>query len=286
MTQTLPIRGLLSSVESWGVGADSSAKTPWHRFRAGLDEQTPDHGARAIYQGARRAAMWVLNAVASVQQARFQPGFKILEPEDDSNDDDAIDLRGLFDSLDSCDCEPCRSVLSPAAYLVALLEFVHDQISPEAYDELTARRPWIAETLLDCDNAMTPMSKLDLINELLEFEVSPPDRGRPAPQTTWPAQRLTAEPEHLDRQAYDVVGAPMTHPWDLPFDLEVEEIESLLQPVGVGWAELLGLFETTEAASVRGARRDDEDGPGTLPRSGGHVVRRSVRAGDGLGQRR
>lgn len=236
------------------TSAMAIAKTPWHRFRGGLDAQMPEHRARAIYQGARRAAMWVLNAVVSVQQARFQPGFKILEPEEDEpNEGDAIDLRGLFDSLDSCYCEPCRSVLSPAAYLVALLEFVHDQISPEAYDELTARRPWIADTLLDCDNAMTPMSKLDLINELLEFEVSPPVGGRPAPQTTWSAQRLTAEPEHLDRQAYDVVGATLTHPWDLPFGLDLAEIKSLLQPVGVEWGELLRAFETTEAASVRGA---------------------------------
>ncbi|MBV1859403.1 MAG: hypothetical protein KUG77_13405, partial [Nannocystaceae bacterium] len=229
------------------------AKTPWHRFRGRIDPQLPDHQARAIYQGARRAGMWVLNAVVSVQQARFQPGFKILEPEEEPDAGDGVDLRGLFDSLDSCYCEPCRSVLSPAAYLVALLEFVHDQISPEAYGELTTRRPWIAETLLDCDNAMTPMSKLDLINELLEFEVSPPVGGRSAPQTTWPAQRLTAEPEHLDRQAYDVVGATMTHPWDLPFDLDAEEIKTLLEPVGVGWGELLGAFETAETASVRGA---------------------------------
>src|SRR5205823_5596727 len=33
-------------------------------------------------------------------------------------------MQGLFGSLDFCDCEECRSVLSPAAYLVDLLEFL------------------------------------------------------------------------------------------------------------------------------------------------------------------
>jgi hypothetical protein len=34
-------------------------------------------------------------------------------------------LRGLFGSLDLCECEHCRSVYSPAAYLVELLQFLN-----------------------------------------------------------------------------------------------------------------------------------------------------------------
>jgi hypothetical protein len=33
-------------------------------------------------------------------------------------------MESLFGSMDFCECEHCRSVLSPAAYLVDLLEFV------------------------------------------------------------------------------------------------------------------------------------------------------------------
>ena len=33
-------------------------------------------------------------------------------------------MESLFGSVDFCECEHCRSVLSPAAYLVDLLKFL------------------------------------------------------------------------------------------------------------------------------------------------------------------
>lgn len=226
------------------------AKTPWAQFRGSFSPSSPDEKFRSIYKGARRVAMWVLHATVSVQQSRASTNFKVLIP--DEAEGGPIDLRGLFDALDSCACEPCRSVLSPAAYLVALLEFVRDHVSATAYDELLARRPWIADTLLDCANAQTPVSKVDLINELLEAEVNPPGSVS-APQTTWTAERLQAEPEHLDRDAYGLLATASAYPWDLPFDLNAEEIATLLEPVGSVWGELLGAFEDTDNAAVRAA---------------------------------
>ncbi|MGH1346275.1 MAG: neuraminidase-like domain-containing protein [Nannocystales bacterium] len=256
LVRIVPSVGASQSVQEV-VAADYTsafaiAKTPWERFRASFSASGPDEKFRSIYVGARRVAMWALHAAVTVQQSRSSAGFGILQGSDDG-DGDAIDLRGLFDSLDSCACEPCRSVLSPSAYLVALLEFVQDQISPAAYSELLARRPWIAETLLDCDNAETPMSKVDLINELLEAEVNPPLASADAPQTTWSAERLTAEPEHLDRDAYAQLAAASAYPWDLPFDLNTEEIKTLLEPVRAQWGELLGAFAGTDVAAVRAA---------------------------------
>lgn len=235
------------------TSAFSIAKTPWDRFRSTFDASAPDEKYRSIYKGARRVSMWALHAAVTVQQSRSSTNFGILQGDDDDGDGDAIDLRGLFDSLDSCACDPCRSVLSPSAYLVALLEFVQDQISAAAYAELLARRPWIAQTLLDCDNAQTPMSKVDLINELLEAEISPPSGSAAAPQTTWSAERLEAEPEHIDRDAYALLAAPSPYPWSLPFDLDTEEIKTLLEPVHVAWGEILGAFASADTPSVRAA---------------------------------
>ena len=40
-------------------------------------------------------------------------------------------LEDLFGSMDYCPCDECRSILSPAAYLVDLLHFI-DRPSPQA----------------------------------------------------------------------------------------------------------------------------------------------------------
>ena len=45
-------------------------------------------------------------------------------------------MESLFGSMDFCECEHCRSVLSPAAYLVDLLQFVDAE--PAVWDNFLA----------------------------------------------------------------------------------------------------------------------------------------------------
>ena len=86
-------------------------------------------------------------------------------------------MESLFGSMDFCECEHCRSVLSPAAYLVDLLQFVEGEdavwarfltsgkdtgiraypyrterkfIAP--YDALIERRPDLPHIPLTCEN--------------------------------------------------------------------------------------------------------------------------------------
>ncbi|MGB7441686.1 MAG: Tc toxin subunit A [Coleofasciculaceae cyanobacterium] len=64
----------------------------------------------------------------------------------------------LFDSLDYIECDPCRSVLSPAAYFVDLMRFVEENITDNNIPEvcqLNQRRPDLFELKLDCDNTNT-----------------------------------------------------------------------------------------------------------------------------------
>ncbi len=90
----------------------------------------------------------------------------------------------LFLATDSCQCGHCRSVWSPAAYLVELLEFLGrrgmvdlTQVPPApvnlARENLFARRPEIADLDLDCANAETPLPYIDLVCEILEAEIAP-----------------------------------------------------------------------------------------------------------------
>lgn len=95
---------------------------------------------------------------------------------------DFPNLKSLFKLTDACACEHCRSVYSPAAYLVEILEFLNNRtvkdtvsntVSNLAKDELFKRRPDLGEIDLGCENANTPVKYIDLVCEILEDAVSP-----------------------------------------------------------------------------------------------------------------
>ncbi len=101
--------------------------------------------------------------------------------------EDFPNLKSLFKLTDTCACEHCRSVYSPAAYLVEILQFLDSRsvtdltVTPNvttniAKDVLFERRPDLGEIDLSCDNANTPVKYIDLVCELLE-EVIAPDSG-------------------------------------------------------------------------------------------------------------
>src|SRR5439155_27296126 len=143
------------------------------------------------------------------------------------------DYSDLFGPFKLCDCEDCRSVLSPAAYLVDLLTFLKsikatDDPTKTALDHLLERRPEIAQIDLTCANSNTVLPEIDLINELLEnskviaqaFGGPPPDNDR---QTTRDADVLVLSPEYVNCAVYDIILPTTVSPWTLPFDLGTEE---------------------------------------------------------------
>ena len=86
--------------------------------------------------------------------------------------DSSPTLRKLFGALDNCACDPCLSVLSPAAYLADLLKFIDG--SPSAREELESRRPDIFDLELSCDNTKIELPQIDLAIEILENAVALP----------------------------------------------------------------------------------------------------------------
>src|SRR5579859_154561 len=157
------------------------------------------------------------------------------------------DLKDLFGSLDLCECEDCRSVLSPAAYLVDILQFLDDS----ARQSLFKRRPDLGEIQLSCQNTNTLMPYIDLSNEVLEYAISPTlpkdQNGNPIwPQTTWTAEELSANPEHINSGAYSTL-AKQVYPWDLPFDLAAEEARVYLEQLGVRRDQLMEAFQIDES---------------------------------------
>ena len=84
-------------------------------------------------------------------------------------------LKSLFKLTDSCECEHCRSVYSPAAYLVEILQFLDKRAvaAGNAKSELFKRRPDLGEIDLGCENANTPVKYIDLVCEILEDAITP-----------------------------------------------------------------------------------------------------------------
>ena len=161
---------------------------------------------------------------------------------------DAIpEWRTLFGALDFCDCRHCRSILSPAAYFVDLLQFL-ETASLGEQNGLTAllerHRPDLAQIQLDCRNTNTALPYIDLVNEVLENAVI---NGvfslatSPAFQTRATPPELRANPEHVLPAAYDLL-AEATFPWSLPFNLWHEERRIYLGHLNIETWELMDVL--------------------------------------------
>lgn len=160
-------------------------------------------------------------------------------------------LKNLFGSLDLCSCEHCRSVYSPAAYLVDVLHWltdrgaVNDEEGKSALEVLFERRADIGRVELNCENTNTVLPYVDLVNEVLENAVlresgSPPTPE--VPQTEATAEELRVHPEHLNAAAYDVLADEAVFPWSLPFDLWAAEARGYLDHLGVPRHKIMDVF--------------------------------------------
>lgn len=85
-------------------------------------------------------------------------------------------LEGLFGEMDYCACAHCRSILSPAAYLVDLLLFADHPAPPPGKENpqavLLERRPDLAHLPLTCENTNTALPYIDVVNETLEYFIA------------------------------------------------------------------------------------------------------------------
>jgi hypothetical protein len=178
-------------------------------------------------------------------------------------------METLLGSMDFCECEHCHSVLSPAAYLVDLLQFLdpethawdhfltgwserHGQQSYTAkyqkpYDALTARRPDITNIPLTCENTHTVLPYIDIVNEILEYYVANGRLTESAACDTGDAASadLLAEPANVIREAYDRV-LEARYPHTLPFDLWLETVRGFCDHFEVPLWQVLETFRSSD----------------------------------------
>ena len=161
-------------------------------------------------------------------------------------------LESLFGSLDFCECAHCRSVLSPAAYLVDLLKFLDDAPGkPEKpYAALIERRPDLPHLKLTCENTHTPLPYIDIVNEILEFYlVQDPHRLTPdAAYDTGDAVSadLIAEPQNLLPEAYELLKQAR-YPLTAPFDLWLATVRAFTDHFEVPFWQLLDALRPSDA---------------------------------------
>lgn len=160
-------------------------------------------------------------------------------------------LEELLGNMDYCACDHCKSVLSPAAYLVDLLQFIdledipHSKANP--IDTLKARRPDIQHIQLSCENTNMALPYIDLVNEILEYYLVYGNltdlQGHDVAEGTSQAD-LLAEPQFVNKTAYDELKKKV-FPYNLPFHQPLETLRRLFQIWDFTLEDMLATFSTS-----------------------------------------
>jgi hypothetical protein len=168
-------------------GLDSATailKLPEAEFarRVNLDDAV----ARRIYRKAADTAVFTGHALSVIEEstthARFQPA--VLKEGADTPNLEIVNVlkdidgyQDLFGNQNYCHCKHCRSIFSPAAYFVDLMDFVHGNVSQPTFISpkrighplyLKNRRPDLWTLALTCENTDTLVPYLTIVNEVLE----------------------------------------------------------------------------------------------------------------------
>jgi peptidoglycan hydrolase-like protein with peptidoglycan-binding domain len=208
-----------------------------------------DDQARFVYTKARHVHNAVLNIAVTYLTAQSAPTIGVHSPAgvldgSSSGADPAVVASPTLEQLnlagDYCTCEECHSFLSPAAYLVDLLDFI-DRKPPDAgpknpQDVLFDRRPDIKYLPLTCENTNTPLPYVDVVNEILEYFVlhtpgathSLKDyKGHNTDDRVTSAE-LLASPQFVEDAAYDQLKTTFFPP-PLPFNRPLEVLRRFLE---------------------------------------------------------
>jgi hypothetical protein len=159
-------------------------------------------------------------------------------------------LEELLGNMDYCSCDHCNSVLSPAAYLVELLNFIdlgvipHEKENP--IDALLKRRPDIQHIQLSCENTNMSLPYIDLVNEILEHYIihgNLQDLAGHDISSDITQAALLAEPHFVEKTVYDELNSRV-FPYNLPFHQPLETLRRIFKIWNISLEEMLSIFST------------------------------------------
>lgn len=166
----------------------------------------------------------------------------------------------IFGSEEQCECDECRSVIGPAAYLVDLFEFLDKRCEPDDHgitlldrlighptkkdehgNDLKGLRPDLAHIKLTCHNVNTTLPFIDVINQILESVIATNDIELAELDPDVTSAQLGASPIRIIKAAYDEL-AKAVYPIGLPYDRLLDTTRTWMRQAGVDRAEALRTF--------------------------------------------
>jgi hypothetical protein len=258
--------------------AHAIAQIPRSSFLA-MHTQTfgGEQQAAMVYERAVAGNARALHVYTQLYQSAFDVQPAVIGSADEAHETikKIPSYTELFGSLDLCDCEHCRSVYSPAAYFVDLLEFLKNSTPNSAgltpLDVLVGtnqwmpgRRPDLPHIKLTCENTNTTIPYVDLVNEVLESYVQyhqslpflggvpttplppgvSPMRYTPTPNDSSDnvtGEELSANPENTNEAAYEKLRTAI-YPLTLPYNQPLEVARVYLEHLGSNRADLMLAF--------------------------------------------
>ena len=240
--------------------------------------------AQLVHNKAQQISAVTLNAFATAKQLDIVPEIHALSGSsaDRQSAKSAITqqfpaMAGLFGSLDFCECDDCRSVLSPAAYFVDILHLLDpspadwqstlnawksshaNQNYPfgTPFQALTTRRPDLPNLNLSCENTNTTIPYIDVVNEILEYFVAKNGSLQNLYNDTGSASSadLVAEPQNILPAAYAILNnavaaTPAVYPIGLPFDLWIETVRGFLNFFKLSLWQILELWRPADSLEL------------------------------------
>ncbi|GAB1452745.1 hypothetical protein MASR2M47_28010 [Draconibacterium sp.] len=174
-------------------------------------------------------------------------------------------LEELFGNMDYCSCEHCKSVLSPAAYFVELMQFIDlndvPHLKSNPIDVLLERRPDIQHIQLTCENTNKALPYIDLVNEILEYYIINGNltdlKGHDVTDEITQSE-LLAEPQFVEESAYDLLKTKV-FPYNLPYHQPLEILRNLFQIWDISLEDALGVFSTSLSSRKEALDLNDEE---------------------------
>jgi Neuraminidase-like domain/Salmonella virulence plasmid 28.1kDa A protein len=220
--------------------------------------------AKLTYAKSQQVHNVILNLATSYLTTNRAPGIgmggqilnsKIVAADGDDTAGDVIaypTLENLLGEMDYCTCEHCRSILSPAAYLVDLLMFCDRPINAKENPQtvLLERRPDIQHLPLTCENTNTPLPYIDVVNETLEYFVTNSlslnnYQGHSIEGDVTP-EELLASPQFVSDTAYTTLANAL-FPAPLLFHQPLETLRRYFDRFEIPLAQAMAVLRKNEA---------------------------------------